>query len=279
MNTLEEFCTLVLETEQMEKGERSPSPPSSSSVRDPPPPETHEPEEEEVHHQGSEPSMMFLDSTLMEVPTAIPLTTSEALLSLPYKTIMEMEERDEDTHRLPSLCTSDSESSLDSIEDLSEVSSTTNSSNSRRLRRLTFHPNVQVREYASTVSDHPCCTDSLPISLDWSHANDYYMDIAHSRDRGLHYVPPPRLTVKQRFSRLAECSVDLTKDELDALIGSNRERSSYLRQGQRMIVGLFSALALSLEVAEEYEQDEAVCSFEEWDAAAPTMVDAEPFCI
>jgi hypothetical protein len=70
-------------------------------------------------------------------------------------------------------------------------------------RRVSFAKNVQVREHAVTVGDHPFCFDGLPLTLDWEHAEDAVeYDIEISRERLQRYRMPPRLSYEERRERL-----------------------------------------------------------------------------
>jgi hypothetical protein len=111
---------------------------------------------------------------------------------------------DGDTEETPSLeemTLSDSCSCISS-EDLS-ISSSENCA-SKKGRRLTFNENVTVREFSLTVGDHPMCEDALPLSLDWFHADDYTRHIDLSRNRGIYYEFPPRLSFAERRQRLQD---------------------------------------------------------------------------
>jgi hypothetical protein len=87
-------------------------------------------------------------------------------------------------------------------------------------RRVTYDPYVQVREYAVTVGDHPCCQDGLPLTLDWypTVASPLYYDMRQNHDHGYGtvlprrperrgpYQMPTRLSLAERRARLFECS-------------------------------------------------------------------------
>jgi len=53
------------------------------------------------------------------------------------------------------------------------------SSNLRTLHRKTvsFNKFLEIRQHAVTIGDHPSCKDSLPISLDWEHAEPILIDV------------------------------------------------------------------------------------------------------
>lgn len=162
-----------------------------------------------------------------------------------------------DASPLPPLCCSDSESSLDDLSDESFRSSSETSS-----RRLSFNSKVEVREYSLTVGNHPCCEDSLPLSLDWEHADAYDKDIAESKHRDVHYKFPPRLSLEQRSLRLRSVS-DLdeqTIEMVDELVEEHRRKKSHLlSQGPCVLMGLlqrsWSRLS-AIRGADDEEEDE-----------------------
>lgn len=61
---------------------------------------------------------------------------------------------------------------------------------------------VFVREYNSTKGDHPFCSDSLPVSLDWTYSGDKFKNIEESRERNSKYVFPRRLSYEDRRRRV-----------------------------------------------------------------------------
>ena len=87
----------------------------------------------------------------------------------------------------------------------------------KQRRRLRFHPEVEVREYCVTVGDHPLCSDSLPLSLDWPHAEAYSRNLEDSKNRGLYYEPPNRLSLQDRRQRLTKVA-DFSDEILDVLL-------------------------------------------------------------
>lgn len=131
----------------------------------------------------------------------------------------------EDTPSLEEMTLSDSLSCISS-EDLS-VSSSENCA-SKKERRLTYDENVTVREFSLTVGDHPLCEDTLPLSLDWYHAEDYTRHIDLSRNRGIYYEFPPRLSFSERRQRLQE--VACFDDEAFLNATNNIERNSSLHK-------------------------------------------------
>jgi hypothetical protein len=84
-------------------------------------------------------------------------------------------------------------------------------------RRVSFHPHVEVREYSMTVSDHPYCEDSYPLSLDWAHASPYLRHLDDSKNRGAFYDPGRRLFgVKAKRRRLAAVR-GCSENDIDAM--------------------------------------------------------------
>lgn len=73
-------------------------------------------------------------------------------------------------------------------------------------RCIKFNDQVEVREYAITVGEHPMCDDALPMQLDWHYAEAIYRHIDCSKNRGLFYQCPPRLSLAARWERLKEVS-------------------------------------------------------------------------
>lgn len=55
--------------------------------------------------------------------------------------------------------------------------STTAVAASRKRKAVSFHQLVEIRYHKLTIGDHPFCTDSLPISLDWDHAETVYREV------------------------------------------------------------------------------------------------------
>lgn len=95
---------------------------------------------------------------------------------------------------MPSVASTTSSSSLD--ESL-------NSAKSYGMKRsVSFHENVEVREYSLSVGDHPMCGDGLPLSLGWSHAEPVFRHIDHSKTRRRHHKGPARLSLHERRRRL-----------------------------------------------------------------------------
>jgi len=48
----------------------------------------------------------------------------------------------------------------------------------RKLRKtVSFNKDLEIRQHALTIGDHPLCRDSLPISLAWEHGDTMLMDL------------------------------------------------------------------------------------------------------
>ena len=77
---------------------------------------------------------------------------------------------------------------------------------------------VEVREYAVTVGDHPCASDSCPLTLDWQYAKKSKRDI-NSFENSRYFMRrsyPQRLSPHERRRRIRETS-RISKEELDDL--------------------------------------------------------------
>jgi len=133
-----------------------------------------------------------------------------------------------------SLCSSASESSLSSSCSSPNLHSP---DKKQTKRRLTFNSNVQVREYSLTVGNHPCCTGSLALQLDWQYATPYHKHISQSKHRETRYKSPPRLSLQDRRDRLYHCS-DLEIKVIDSLIDFREH--SVLHLGQQMLLEILS---------------------------------------
>lgn len=71
------------------------------------------------------------------------------------------------------------------------------------LKKRVSWKGVFVREYNCTLGDHPLCSDSLPLSLDWSYSEDVKVkNIESSRERQSSYTFPKRLSYEDRKRRL-----------------------------------------------------------------------------
>jgi len=79
--------------------------------------------------------------------------------------------------------------------------------------RVAFEPLVQVRLYALTIGDHPCCSDGLPITLDWNFNPEFfYWDIETSRERSQRFQMPRRMDYDEKRARLFEVSKYSTEE-------------------------------------------------------------------
>jgi hypothetical protein len=71
----------------------------------------------------------------------------------------------------------------------------------RPQRRISFSQ-VQIREYAVTIGDHPMCSDGMPLSLDWDYYDEQTQDIDSSSERLGLYKFPRRLSYEERRDRV-----------------------------------------------------------------------------
>ena len=70
-------------------------------------------------------------------------------------------------------------------------------------RRVSFNSDIEVREFAVTVGDHPFCFDGLPLTLDWQHSEEpSFKHIDGSHERNEKYKMPKRLSYEERRDRL-----------------------------------------------------------------------------
>ena len=74
-------------------------------------------------------------------------------------------------------------------------------------RRVRFST-VSIREYASTLGDHPSCLDTCPVTLDWVYARGYKRDIdSYENSRFfLRRGYPQKLSQTERRRRIRETS-------------------------------------------------------------------------
>ena len=75
-------------------------------------------------------------------------------------------------------------------------------------RGVTFDDRIQVREFALTVGDHPCCMGGLPLTLDWSHTEELvYKSLTECcAERRGRFKMPRKLDYEKRRERLFEVS-------------------------------------------------------------------------
>ena len=152
----------------------------------------------------------------------------------------------------PSLVLSCSSSSLDdslcsfrSIQ--SSCSATARDSKNRSVR---FNERVEVTEYSLSVGDHPICTDGLPLSLGWAHAEPTWRHIDSSKYRGYRYEGAPRLSLQQRRRRLR--MVGETEDDKNCTPLAHLEQPCLLSAASifAMVDYLQSSLATTLSPSE-----------------------------
>jgi len=236
--------------------------------------EEEDEESAEANEDSSSTSTLKKDSSSPPPKHSVPLYLSSTLAEEEYvphsllfpPSVLESLEKHQteisdasDASPLPPLCCSDSESSLDDLSDESFRSSSETSLS----RRLSFNSKVEVREYSLTVGNHPCCEDSLPLSLDWEHADAYDKDIAESKHRDVHYKFPPRLSLEQRSLRLRSVS-DLDEETIemvDALVEEHRRKKSHLllSQGPCRLIGFLQRSLSRLSAirgADDEEEDQ-----------------------
>jgi hypothetical protein len=118
-------------------------------------------------------------------------------------------------------------------------------------RRVSFHPHVEVREYSLTISDHPCCEDPYPLSLDWAHASPYLRYIDDSKIRGTTYNPGRRISgveaKRRRLAAVRGCSETDIDNMISAFPFSSSPSSYELVPSSlgRSILSYISKLSLS----------------------------------
>ncbi|KAL7565162.1 hypothetical protein ACA910_021539 [Epithemia clementina (nom. ined.)] len=79
------------------------------------------------------------------------------------------------------------------------------------VKRQVLFGSVQVREYASTVGDHPLCVDSCPLTLDWGYSDAMEQDLETYESKRFLFRRnvPRRLDIDQRRDRIKEtCDMD-----------------------------------------------------------------------
>ena len=120
----------------------------------------------------------------------------------------------------PSLSSTDSEQSHSSYEEEDEESLACvidyGVSCCSHDRRVSFQEHVEVREFAVTVGNHPCCTDGLPLTLDWAHSEEslFFSLDDYNTGRISCYRAPRRLSYDERRDRL--CAVGTEDDQKSA---------------------------------------------------------------
>eukprot|EP00522_Entomoneis_paludosa_P011241 CAMPEP_0172446060 /NCGR_PEP_ID=MMETSP1065-20121228/5746_1 /TAXON_ID=265537 /ORGANISM="Amphiprora paludosa, Strain CCMP125" /LENGTH=243 /DNA_ID=CAMNT_0013197079 /DNA_START=255 /DNA_END=983 /DNA_ORIENTATION=+ len=90
---------------------------------------------------------------------------------------------------------------------------------------VSFHSEVLVREHDVTMGDHPCNTDGLAMTLDWSYApEDITMEldsVAHSRTSK--FSLPRRLSYQERRGRLFQVAAQERNADLNMTFASLRD--------------------------------------------------------
>lgn len=92
-------------------------------------------------------------------------------------------------------------------------------------RSISFHDSVEIREYSLTFGDHPSCSDSLPLSLDWAYSEEpHFRSIDRSKERDGKYSRPSRLSQDERKQRVYTTSPrnmqQIKEDEMASAVGS-----------------------------------------------------------
>ena len=89
---------------------------------------------------------------------------------------------------------------------------------------------IQTREYALVVGDHPLCQDGLPVSLDWKYSDHTADSLTKSpklSERKQQYVFPRRLSYEERKRRLFVVSgmsdEQVKNDEIDLVVRTLKE--------------------------------------------------------
>ena len=80
--------------------------------------------------------------------------------------------------------------------------------------------NVEIREYALVVGDHPFCSDGLALSLDWRHSP--YTTVRNVLEENKPSVRPKRLCYMDRKLRLQHVSNEM--DEIRKYLEIERLR-------------------------------------------------------
>lgn len=113
-----------------------------------------------------------------------------------------------------------SHSKLESSEASSQFPQPSHGQNliERRMYRKTvsFNKVLEIRQHSLTVGDHPSCRDSLPISLDWEHAEPILIDVDgfEAQRKGVRRRGDEmRLSYFERKSKL-QCVSGLTEAEM-----------------------------------------------------------------
>ena len=92
---------------------------------------------------------------------------------------------------------------------------------------------VQVREHSIMIGNHPCCRDSLPISLDWVHSDDLCFDIEdfeYSRNMAGGRGPRGNLPRMDFWSRRVRLQTVAGMSERDFIRAEQRRRQEAERE-------------------------------------------------
>jgi hypothetical protein len=136
----------------------------------------------------------------------------------------------------------DDERQIPDLEAFSDAD--TDTDESTELRRSAKHvvfANVEVREYAVTVGDHPCCTMGCPLTLDWDYSvarstsvEDYESQRGPRRSRDeLKTTAPERMRLLSEDAGLSDGELRRATRKLF------RARSSSARLSEKMSESFF----------------------------------------
>lgn len=126
-------------------------------------------------------------------------------------------------------------------------------------RRVRFQDRIEIREYAVTIGDHPCCLGGLPLTLDWYHTPSTFQSLTTTTtttttgttttldpqnatvaaERLGHYRFPRKLSYEQRKERLRKASAARNRnghvvdddDDNDAGHNNNNNQNSSEKDG------------------------------------------------
>lgn len=136
-------------------------------------------------------------------------------------------------HDLPQLepASEGDESSLGSEHSSSSFVQTPKCHQSRKSKKRVSWNQIQTREFALVVGDHPLCQDGLPVALDWQHTDTTPTSLIAKAlevsERRQSYVFPRRLSYEERRQRI--CSVSgltedqVKNDEIDLVVRTLKE--------------------------------------------------------
>merc|ERR1712232_1195747 len=86
-------------------------------------------------------------------------------------------------------------------------------------KSVSFSQFLEIRQHALTIGDHPSCRDSLPLSLDWEHADTLLMDIDDASKKKK--KKNKRLSYKERKEMLRQVSGLTEADDVRLREGGN----------------------------------------------------------